>query len=346
MRFVRLGDTHLGVKQGSDVMLKFQLDYLESVFKYCEANDIGVIYQLGDFFDVRKYVYVNALMGVHDLMMRYPDIEVHWAPGNHDQTTKTDLSLSAGYALAKMTPNFIAHREFYTQTIDGKKITLVPWLCPENELKWQSLKNTGSDLVMGHFEISGFPFYQGVECEHGLSADDFKLFEQVASGHFHTRSKKGKIQYLGSPYHLTWADYKDGTNRGFDVFDTSTMTSTNVDNLESQSIFRTVDYHDGFSGDIESLRGKIVHIKVHDKKNAQHYGDFIKLIDSVAMNFKTSDLTLKEMMATATEELHTFDRLSQILEFVKAQDESIAEGLPEIITDLYNKANAEGSTIC
>lgn len=346
MRFIRLGDTHLGVKQGSDVMLKFQLDYLRYVFEYCRSNDIEVIYQLGDFFDVRKFVYVNALMGVHNLLEEYKDIRIEWAPGNHDQTTKTDLSLSAGYALAKMSKNFIANREFSTKTIDGKKITLVPWLCQENATQWERLKNDGSDLVMGHFEITGFPFYQGVDCEHGLSADDFKNFDAVASGHFHTRSSKGKIEYLGSPYHLTWADHKDGTNRGFDVFDTSTMTATKVDNAVDQSIFRSIDYRDGYSGNMEELRGKIVHINVHDKKNASTYGDFIKEVDAYSLGFKTSDLTLKEMMSTDKEELHTFDRLGQILKFVESQDKVISEGLPEIITELYNKASAEDKSLC
>lgn len=344
MKFIRLGDTHLGVKQGSDVMLDFQIGYLRNLLKYCTQNNIGRIYQLGDLFDVRKYVYVNAFTKLHDLVSEYPDIEWVWAPGNHDQTTKNDLSLSAGYMLAKTCPNFTAHRKFHTETIDGKKITIVPWLCEENETDWEKLKCEGTDLIMGHFDIASFPFYQGVESTHGLPMEDFKMFGQVASGHFHTRSKRGNIEYLGSPYHLTWADYKDGTNRGFDVFDTDTMTAQKVDNDVSQSIFTSIDYRDGF-GDTSVLKNKIVSVNIHDKTNASTYHDFIKQVDNLSLSFKTNDLTLKEMVTTKEQEkLVEFDRLTQILKFVDSQDQEAVSGLPEIMKDLYNKATSDDET--
>ena len=344
MKFIRLGDTHLGVKQGSDVMLDFQINYLRNLLDYCVKNDIGRIYQLGDLFDVRKYVYVNAFTRLNDLICDYPDVEWVWAPGNHDQTTKNDLSLSAGYMLAKTCPNFTAHRKFHTETIDGKKITIVPWLCEENEKEWDKLKNEGTDLIMGHFDIASFPFYQGVESTHGLPMEDFKMFSQVASGHFHTRSKRGNIEYLGSPYHLTWADYKDGTNRGFDVFDTATMTADKVNNTDDQSIFVSVDYKNVF-GDTTSLKDKIINVNVYDKTDASAYHDFIKTVDNLSLSFKTNDLTLKEMVeAKDKEQMVEFDRLNQILNFVASQDQTVVEGLPEIMKDLYNKATSDDET--
>ena len=43
----------------------------------------------------------------------------------------------------------------------------------------------------------------------------------VYSGHFHTRSTDGKINYLGNPYEMYWNDVND--TRGFHIFDTDTI---------------------------------------------------------------------------------------------------------------------------
>jgi DNA repair exonuclease SbcCD nuclease subunit len=49
----------------------------------------------------------------------------------------------------------------------------------------------------------------------------FLKFELVMSGHFHTKSQKGNITYLGNTYQMYWNDYAD--QRGFHIFDTDTL---------------------------------------------------------------------------------------------------------------------------
>lgn len=343
MKFMRLGDTHLGVRQGSDIFLNFQIEYLRNnVFEYCRKNNIGRIYQHGDLFDVRKFVFVNAMTQFRNLLNEYKDIEFVWAPGNHDQTTKNDLSLSAGYFMADMCNNFIAHRNINTETIDGKKITLVPWLCKENQADWDKLKNVGSDLVMGHFEIQTFPFYQGVECTHGLLIDDFKNFSQVSSGHFHTRSRSQNVSYLGSPYHLTWSDFKDGTNRGFDIFDTETMKSNQINNDASDSLFVHIRYNDGYSGDVSDFENKIVHLTVDSKENLKSFTEFSELVNHKSIDFKVEDNTIKAMKAVEnTEEFSLKDRSTQIREFVNQQDIENKEKVIECIFNLYSEVTSD-----
>ena len=52
----------------------------------------------------------------------------------------------------------------------------------------------------------------------GLDCSIFKNYDSVWSGHFHHRSKRGNVQYLGNPYQMYWNDYKD--KRGFHIYDT------------------------------------------------------------------------------------------------------------------------------
>ena len=89
------------------------------------------------------------------------------------------------------------------------------------------IKNSVSDYCIGHWELNGFWFYKGLR-SHGLEPDFLKRYKEVWSGHFHTISKAANVTYLGTPYTLTAGDEND--ERGFWVFDTTTLKSTFVKN--------------------------------------------------------------------------------------------------------------------
>ena len=54
----------------------------------------------------------------------------------------------------------------------------------------------------------------------------FDKFERVYSGHYHMRSNKENIFYLGNPYEMYWNDVND-RDRGFHLFDTDRHTPVN-----------------------------------------------------------------------------------------------------------------------
>ena len=72
-------------------------------------------------------------------------------------------------------------------------------------------------VAMGHLELNGFEAHRGYIMDHGDSTaptDRLKVF----SGHYHRKSTRGNISYLGNPYQIYWNDYRD--RRGFHIFDT------------------------------------------------------------------------------------------------------------------------------
>ena len=54
---------------------------------------------------------------------------------------------------------------------------------------------------MGHLELNGFEAVPAVY-EHGDDPSPYEKFEMTFSGHYHNRTKRGSIQYLGNPYQL------------------------------------------------------------------------------------------------------------------------------------------------
>ncbi len=81
---------------------------------------------------------------------------------------------------------------------------------------------------MGHLEIAGFLANQNYMCETGTDPDFFKQFDVVFSGHFHKRSKRNNITYIGNAYQMYWND--EGETRGFGIFDVETQELEYIDN--------------------------------------------------------------------------------------------------------------------
>jgi hypothetical protein len=61
---------------------------------------------------------------------------------------------------------------------------------------------TDKKILMGHYEINGIVTNaSGYEMTSAkLSISDFKQFDKVFSGHFHTKSVTGNIEYIGSAF--------------------------------------------------------------------------------------------------------------------------------------------------
>ena len=84
---------------------------------------------------------------------------------------------------------------------------MVPWICDDNAEEFvDQLESTSARLCMGHLELPGFYANKDYKCEHGTDPKHFNKFDCVFSGHFHKKSTKGNITYLGNPYQLYWND--------------------------------------------------------------------------------------------------------------------------------------------
>ena len=88
MKVAILNDTHCGVRNSSDIFLKYQERFYEEVFfPYLKENNIKNILHLGDYYEHRKFVNFKALNAnrKHFLEpMRDAGITMDIIPGNHD----------------------------------------------------------------------------------------------------------------------------------------------------------------------------------------------------------------------------------------------------------------------
>ena len=262
----------------------FKEFFIDQFIPYLIANDIKIVFQLGDLFDRRKYINYYSL----DECKRYffdrlneHGIILHTLVGNHDIYWRESLAVNSSSLVLGEYYNINVHQDPVTIEIQDTYIDIIPWICPENEREiTEFISKSKSDICIGHFEIAGFSMYRGMECHDGLSRDMFNKYEQVWSGHYHTRSKQENITYVGTPYEMTWQDYADP--KGFHTFDLETRTLEFIQN--NSTIFIKLEYDDSNGDPIDlreyNLANTFVKLVVIKKTDYYKFDKFINTLHS------------------------------------------------------------------
>lgn len=275
MKICILGDTHFGARGDSlDFHTYFKRFYDEVFFPYLLKYRVNTIFQLGDLFDRRKFINFNSLYQAKkyffDVCQQHK-IEVYALVGNHDIAYKNTLEVNSPSLLLRDYENVHIIEDFLTEEFHGVSMDFIPWLCDENEASiLQKMKDSKSQICFGHFEIAGFEMDKGIICDVGLDKSILNKYDIVLSGHFHHKSTKDNITYVGTPYEMTWADYKD--NKGFHIFDTTNRELEFVPNpydmfvkIYYDDTKQDFDWWKGY--DFESLKNTYVKVVVVNKQN-------------------------------------------------------------------------------
>lgn len=301
MTIALITDQHLDGRKNSQIFWDYFLKFYENVFfPTLEKYKIKTVIDLGDTFDNRKGIDLGAW---YRIKKNYYDrlaemgVIVHMIIGNHTAYYKNTNRINTPELLLEKYDNVMIYSEVEDIIVDGRKITMLPWINTENqEQVSKHLNETTSELVMGHLEINGFHAIPGHVFEGGLSPDVFSKFKKVLSGHFHHKSEKGNIKYLGNPYELFWNDYK--SERGFHLLDPETLKLGFIKN--PYRIFRKIFYNDvreDYSQfDASEFKDTYIKIFVEDRKNNDQFENLleklydvgvhdIKVIEDVTLNF-------------------------------------------------------------
>ena len=291
MKIAIVTDTHWGVRNDSTAFADYFKKFYDDVFfPYLDDNGITTVFHLGDIVERRKYINFSTAARLEQDFVRplaNRDISVYYVVGNHDTYYKNTNEINAMTQLyggrEYPTMEIITHPT--EVTLDGCKIVLMPWMCQDNMEAALSLINTTSaQILMGHLELAGFEMYKGSVIDHGMNSNVFSKFDLVCSGHYHHKSTKGNVNYLGCPYEITWSDY--GDQKGFHVFDTETRTLEFIPN--PYTMFNKVHYDDSTNQvesvtieDLEKYRNTYVKVIVHTKNNPYWFDMFIDKLEKV-----------------------------------------------------------------
>lgn len=278
-KVIILGDTHWGCRNDLQLFYQYFDKFYQYLVQYMVDNKINTVFQLGDLFDRRKYINFRTLSESKKIMFdRFYDnnIDMHVLVGNHDIHMKESTEINSPRLLIDQYDNITVYDTASTLDYYGTSIDIIPWLCKENEESiLEMISTSSSELCFGHFEIQNFSMYKGIESHDGLPEDLFQRYELVCSGHYHTRSHRENIVYVGTPYEMTWQDYND--TKGFHVFDTQTRQLEFI--INPYTIFSRIDYDDTEHLPETSrldIKDKFCRLVVRNKTDPLKFDNFIQ----------------------------------------------------------------------
>jgi DNA repair exonuclease SbcCD nuclease subunit len=350
LKIALITDTHWGVRNDHVAFMDNSKKFLDEIFfPYTKENSINTVIHLGDLVDRRKYINIHTARRLREDFLDplvSGGYNVHFIAGNHDTFYKNTNMVNALRELVVGKYDFKVHDQLPMEwNFDGTNVLMLPWICDENrEASLHAIRNTRAQIVMGHLELQGFEMFRGSIVSHGDDPSLFDRFDLVMSGHYHHRSSRGNIHYLGSHAEFTWSDYSDP--RGFHIFDTETRVLTFVEN--PYRMFRKVWYNDtdaaflNMDVDYSQYKNSMLKVIVTNKSNPIWFDKFIENIEGenpIEMQIVEDhlNLALEEDSDIVNEAESTLDIFKKYIEGVESKTVN-KEKLEKKIVELYTEA--------
>ena len=172
--------------------------------------------------------------------------------------------------------------------------------------------------------------------DHGMDAELFHRFKRVWSGHYHHKSKKGNVQYLGNPYQMYWNDYKDP--RGFHIYDTESDKLKFVAN--PYEIFEKIFYNDIKTDynkqDVSDYKDKFIKLVVEEKRDYQMFETLVDRLYNVGVHDVKIVETLVDTEDADNVELDVKDTLTLLNEYIDEIEVQVNKtDLKKVMQSLY-----------
>ena len=340
MKVLLITDQHFGVRNDNQHFINhYRKYYSKVVIPFIKAYGITEIIDLGDTFDKRKSVNFMSLEAAKEMWFDpIKDIGCKMTAlvGNHDIYYKNTLRINAPNELLGDYDIDVID-EPTTRNYDGTDILFLPWICDENrDDTFRSITKSTAPVCMGHLELNGFEAHPGHVMNMGMDINPFDKFQRVFSGHYHMKSTKGNISYLGNPYQLYWNDY--GCKRGFHVYDTETLKTTFYRN--PYDMFYKLYYDNGVRNEIHpsDLEGTFVKLIVEDKGDQTKFDYAVRQLQSWGL----ADLKIIEDLSVEMEDslvLETEDTITLLDKYIDEIDLPVdSENVKSIMRSLYVEA--------
>ena len=342
MKSVILNDTHFGYKADSPIVLEYFLSFFEQqLFPYIKENNIKTIFHLGDVFDRRKYVNFKTLNQVRTRFLeplRDMGVKCIAICGNHDTYYKNNNRVNSLDELVSQYANWEIYSEPTEINTTAGCVALLPWINPENEEQAAKFLNeTTCSVLLGHLELFGFQSIRGIFIEQGHDPKHFDKFDYVLTGHYHVKSSRDNIHYLGTQYQMAFSDVWEP--KGFHVFDFSSRELVFVEN--PRKLFYTFDYNEDEPQKLDYELFKDTYVKIFVKKRTKA-APFEKYMDKF-YEAGVAELAVTEEVS-ANPELVAVDVHKDTLQLLHEElgtinDKSIdKQFLAKIIDEAYNSA--------
>lgn len=289
-----VADSHYGARSDNQNFYDYQKKFWDNVlFPTIRKYKCGAFIHLGDLVDNRRALNLNTARRLHKDFLEPLDnvgIPCYFILGNHDILNKETKSINVFQEVIHNNnyKNFQTACMHFDVIIGGKKFLLLPWILPkEREKLIEVIKNSDAEICMSHLELKGFEQTKGRLATHGDDHSIFSRFSKVFSGHYHTRSVRDNVFYIGSSFQFNWGDCDNYS--GCVILDTESGEVLEIPN--PYSMFNNIEYDEDKKPKFDvNMKDSYVKVNVVNKKSEAKFNKFIETIHEVGV----ADLQINE----------------------------------------------------
>lgn len=338
-KVILLGDTHFSCRNGNPKLHEFfDKCYLDIFFPYCLKNNIKTIIQLGDLWDSRKGIPTLSIYEARRYFfdrLKSHGMELITLLGNHDILYRNTVEYNSTKVLLEGYDNIKIIDKPEEIVIGKSKFLLVPWICDDNkESIEQSIKSTDAKYLIGHFEFSGFEMFTGQMSHGGQELTDLDKFDTVFSGHYHHRSKKGNILYVGIFCEHSWMDANDP--KGFHILDCDTGK---LEFIRNPYVLHQTIYYDesNILEDLSQFKRCFIKLIVKNKTNQIKFENFLDNLSLIGVHeIKIIDEAFSELTNTDyTVDIEDEDTITLIDRYIDTVDIPSKDNIKTYFKQLY-----------
>lgn len=337
-------DIHFGCRGASSYFIeRYDLFFKNIFIPYLIKNDVRTVLILGDTWEDRKNLNVNALMAARKMFfdkLSYHNIQVKAILGNHDVFYRNTNDVNSMDIIESSYDNVHVVDEYEEFTFGSKTFGLMSWVNNENlERNLKRIQDANANYLLGHFEIKNFEMTKGNFADKGFEPSLFNKYDLVLSGHFHIKNKIGNIYYIGNPFQTNWDDF--GSERGFHVYDDLTDEFIFIKN--TYETYDVIAYTDDFildEFDFKGCTGKIVKVlitKVSDIDQIK-YNRFLELLLAEVHEYSIVEVVDPSELLGKGSNVSIKSSKEMIKEYVDGLtvDDDVKKDVISILHDLHN----------
>jgi DNA repair exonuclease SbcCD nuclease subunit len=334
-KYLLVGDSHWGMSNNNQRLIQQNIDVWNYILTIAKEYKVAGIIETGDFFDKRKEIDMQLLSTIKNEVISKLEVPLYCIVGNHNSyfkdTNRVDnlTVIEGGLVKVIRTPTKIDN------------IDLIPWITKENVNDIQTfILGSNSKFCVGHFEFNNFPYdkFRMAEVQEKLSRSHFGTYNKVFSGHYHIKSEKENIIYIGTPHQLTWIDVD--TDKYIYILDTE---SNDIIQLHTNNrIYHQFNIEDliVYKDKITNNRIKIFYDEDIDKKLLIDIQTQVQQLNPDQLQFiKKSSNKKKEQSSVKIDESKNL--LDLILDYIKNINPANKEKIEFLMKKIYNKNTGE-----
>lgn len=334
MKYLITSDWHIGSNANSLSFFEYQLkvfNYIIDIYKDYKCDKLIIA---GDFFDKRKNIDINIFTLLKDNFLDVnSDVNFIISAGNHDcyfrnTNDVNSLSLLKKYKNIKIVDDM---------PYKDNNMLIIPWVCDYNRDKINKIIDEDmSKYLICHIDINGAKFSKNIisQCEDTINRKKLLKYKKVFSGHYHIRSEKDNIMYVGTPHQLTWID--EGVEKYIYILDDISGELTEL--IVPFEMFKQIEIKEdnwkSYCND--DLKDKKVRIIYEDTFDTKLFNDiqtqFIQINPDIQFIRKTTPKP-KEVEIKLDESKNLLD---SILDYVKNIQPENQDKVESLIKKVYN----------